>query len=89
MAKAELGAKRRCLTCEALFYDLNRVPIVCPKCASAFQVIEIVRSAPKRAPFPRAGFARPTPVEPAIAEAVLSTDHAADGETVDGEATAI
>jgi hypothetical protein len=79
MAKAELGAKRRCLTCEALFYDLNRVPIVCPKCAAAFQVVEIVRSAPKRAPFPRAGFSRPTSVAPESADGVSSTEHAEDG----------
>jgi uncharacterized protein (TIGR02300 family) len=89
MAKAELGAKRRCLTCGALFYDLNRVPIVCPKCAAAFQVVEIVRSPPKRAPFPRPGFARQTSVAPQNADGVSSTDHAEDGKTVDGEATAI
>jgi uncharacterized protein (TIGR02300 family) len=88
MAKAELGVKRRCLTCEAPFYDLNRVPIVCPKCAAAFQVVEIVYSPPMRAPFPRAGFARPASVAP-IAESVLSTDDAENRETVDGQATAI
>lgn len=80
MAKAELGAKRRCLTCEALFYDLNRAPIVCPKCAAAFQVVEILRSAPKRAPFPRGGGSRPVTVTPQIAGGVSSTDHADDGE---------
>lgn len=88
MAKAELGVKRRCLTCGAPFYDLNHVPIVCPKCAAIFQVIEYVRSAPKRAPFPRTGFARPMPVAPAIVERVSSTDHVEDGEMEDGEAPA-
>ncbi len=89
MAKAELGAKRRCLTCGAPFYDLNRMPIVCPKCTAAFQVVEIVRSAPKRAPLPRAAFARPMPVAPEIVDDDLSKDDAEDGELEDGEAPAI
>ncbi|MSP00135.1 MAG: TIGR02300 family protein [Acetobacteraceae bacterium] len=32
MAKPELGAKRVCVSCQARFYDLARVPAVCPKC---------------------------------------------------------
>lgn len=64
MAKAELGVKRRCLTCATPFYDLNRLPIVCPKCAAAFQVVEVLRSAARR-PY-SASFARPTPVSPVI-----------------------
>jgi len=49
--KAELGIKRRCLSCEAPFFDLHRAPIICPKCGAAFQVVEIAHSPPKR-PFP-------------------------------------
>jgi len=26
------GTKRRCISCGAKFYDLDRRPIVCPKC---------------------------------------------------------
>jgi len=89
MAKAELGAKRRCLTCGAPFYDLDRMPIVCPKCAAAFQVVEIVRSAPKRAPLPRSAYMRPTPVAPEIVAADLSEDHAEDEQMEDGEASTI
>lgn len=37
MAKPELGAKRQCQACGAKFFDLNRDPIVCPKCGSVFQ----------------------------------------------------
>ncbi len=29
---APAGTKRRCISCGAKFYDLNRQPIVCPKC---------------------------------------------------------
>jgi uncharacterized protein (TIGR02300 family) len=36
MAKAEWGAKRRCLSCGAAFYDLNKSPINCPKCDALF-----------------------------------------------------
>ncbi|CAH2600452.1 conserved protein of unknown function [Rhodovastum atsumiense] len=34
MAKPELGNKRVCVACSARFYDLNRQPAVCPKCAT-------------------------------------------------------
>ena len=37
MAKPELGAKRQCQACAAKFFDLNRDPIVCPKCGTIFQ----------------------------------------------------
>ena len=37
MAKPELGAKRQCQACGAKFFDLNRDPIVCPKCGTTFQ----------------------------------------------------
>ncbi|GBR52905.1 hypothetical protein AA106555_1082 [Neokomagataea thailandica NBRC 106555] len=32
MAKPELGLKRTCVDCSVRFYDLNRVPAICPKC---------------------------------------------------------
>ena len=34
MAKPELGTKRVCVSCGARFYDLGRVPAVCPKCST-------------------------------------------------------
>ena len=37
MAKPELGSKRQCQHCGAKFFDLNRDPIVCPKCGTVFQ----------------------------------------------------
>jgi uncharacterized protein (TIGR02300 family) len=36
VAKAEWGLKRTCQSCNAKFYDMNRTPIVCPKCGAAF-----------------------------------------------------
>ena len=38
MAKPELGTKRLCSGCGANFYDLNKDPILCPKCGTAFVV---------------------------------------------------
>lgn len=37
MAKIELGTKRQCQNCSAKFFDLNKDPIVCPKCGTIFQ----------------------------------------------------
>ncbi len=39
MAKPELGAKRHCQSCATKFYDLNRDPIICPKCGAVFQAV--------------------------------------------------
>ena len=49
MANPELGAKQICPNCQAKFYDLNRRPAVCPKCATAFDPEEAVRSRRMRA----------------------------------------
>lgn len=38
MAKPELGIKRLCASCGAKFYDLNKTPIVCPKCSTVYEV---------------------------------------------------
>jgi len=38
VAKPELGSKRQCLSCGAKFFDLNRDPILCPKCGAVFQI---------------------------------------------------
>lgn len=45
MAKPELGMKRQCLSCGAKFYDLNRDPILCPKCGAQFQAQQLLRRA--------------------------------------------
>ncbi len=37
VAKPELGSKRQCQACGAKFFDLNKDPIVCPKCGTVFQ----------------------------------------------------
>jgi uncharacterized protein (TIGR02300 family) len=49
VAKPELGSKRQCQSCGAKFFDLNRDPIVCPKCGTVFQVAAVTSRAPARA----------------------------------------
>jgi len=36
VAKPELGLKRQCANCGTKFFDLNRNPILCPKCGTVF-----------------------------------------------------
>jgi hypothetical protein len=36
MSTVDRGVKRRCASCEALFYDMLRFPIRCPKCGAEF-----------------------------------------------------
>jgi uncharacterized protein (TIGR02300 family) len=69
VAKPELGLKRLCATCGAKFYDLNRDPIVCPKCDTVLHAAQLTR-----VPRPAAARARDpeeeTEVEPAGPEIV-------------------
>lgn len=39
MAKPDLGSKRQCENCGTKFFDLNKDPILCPKCGTTFQVV--------------------------------------------------
>jgi uncharacterized protein (TIGR02300 family) len=47
VAKTELGQKRVCTSCAAKFYDLNKDPIVCPKCGTVFDASAAAK--PRRA----------------------------------------
>jgi uncharacterized protein (TIGR02300 family) len=46
LAKPELGTKHQCQNCGAKFFDLNKDPIVCPKCGTVFQVAAATRARP-------------------------------------------
>ena len=46
MSKPELGTKHQCQNCGAKFFDLNKDPIVCPKCGTVFQVAAAARARP-------------------------------------------
>ncbi|MCC6467445.1 MAG: TIGR02300 family protein [Alphaproteobacteria bacterium] len=73
MAKPEWGVKRTCQSCAAVFYDLRRDPIICPKCGTQLDpeaVLKSRRSRPaaadeaKKVPVPA-----PEPIEAEAAEA--------------------
>lgn len=49
MAKPELGSKRQCQNCGAKFFDLNKDPILCPKCGTTFQPPALSRAAARAA----------------------------------------
>ena len=69
MAKPDLGTKRLCGSCGAKFYDLNKSPIVCPKCETVFVPVVV---APRTRP--------DAPKAPVVAEAVVP--ETADAEFV-------
>ncbi len=46
MSKPELGTKHQCQNCGAKFFDLNKDPIVCPKCGTVFQGAAAARARP-------------------------------------------
>lgn len=60
MAKPEWGVKRVCQSCAVKFYDLNRSPITCPKCAAPFDPEALLKSRRSR-PAPPAKAAKPKP----------------------------
>jgi len=54
VAKPELGIKRLCGNCGAKFYDLNKDPIVCPKCHTVMALAaDTTRSRPEPVAAPR------------------------------------
>ena len=74
MAKPDLGSKRQCQNCGTKFFDLNRDPIVCPKCGTVFQLAAAARVQP------RAAVAEDdTEVEPGTVE-LVSLEEAEPGE---------
>jgi uncharacterized protein (TIGR02300 family) len=67
VAKPELGTKRLCSGCGAKFYDLNKDPIVCPKCHTVMALAALTaRSRPEPVAAPR-----PVPAAARQEEAVV------------------
>ncbi|MDP2700411.1 FYDLN acid domain-containing protein [Thalassospira sp.] len=67
------GKKRHCLACGTKYYDLNRTPVVCPKCGIADGVAK-----PKKA-----AVAKPKPEEDEDIDDVIDLD--ADVDDVDDD----
>ncbi len=84
------GTKRKCPHCGTSYYDLNRQPITCPKCAAAYEMSIPVRPARGRAVVPpprprdeleREDAAEDEEVESAESEFEEAEDLPADEET--------
>jgi uncharacterized protein (TIGR02300 family) len=81
VAKTELGTKRLCASCGAKFYDLNKDPIVCPKCDTVFVAAPVSRARPDAAAAATAAAAAAAAARaPALAEA--EAPETADAEFV-------
>ena len=80
MAKPEWGVKRVCQSCAARFYDLNRSPITCPKCAAPFDPEALLKSRRSR-PVAPAKIAKPKPAE----DAKIDDNGDAAGQSGDDE----
>jgi uncharacterized protein (TIGR02300 family) len=72
VTKAELGVKRRCLSCNKPFFDLNRAPIVCPSCDAVFQAVEMAHSPPKRTMMSLAYIKKRAAAAPVLADGLVS-----------------
>jgi len=69
VAKPDLGTKRLCASCGAKFYDLNKDPIICPKCETVFHPVVSTRGGR-----PEAARVVSAPLAPEVAEAPEAAD---------------
>jgi uncharacterized protein (TIGR02300 family) len=85
LIKADLGTKRICPSCGARFYDLQKRPIECPKCAFTFEPDVLLKQRRTRVP---EAVAKPAPVEKAaeLEDAEENEDEDAELESEDEEA---
>src|SRR3954468_22478455 len=74
LIKPDLGTKRVCPSCAARFYDLQKRPIECPKCAFSFEPEMLLKQRRTRVP---------EPVKPAV---VAEAEDEEAEETEDEEA---
>jgi uncharacterized protein (TIGR02300 family) len=82
VAKPELGTKRLCTNCSTKFYDLNKEPIVCPKCHTVKELATVAaRARPETvAAASAAAAAEEEVVAPETAEAEFVSLEEADAE---------
>jgi uncharacterized protein (TIGR02300 family) len=80
VAKPELGTKRLCGNCSAKFYDLNKSPIVCPKCNTVMEVTALAARTRPEAVAPRAAAPVAEEVAPETQEAEFVSLEEADAE---------
>jgi uncharacterized protein (TIGR02300 family) len=81
VAKPEWGSKRICPSCGTRYYDLLRMPIVCPKCATPFDPEAFLKSRRSRPAAPVDKELEPVGAEEIDAEAETG-EAAEEGEAV-------
>ena len=81
VTKSNWGLKRTCQSCGVRFYDLEKDPIVCPKCGTEFdpEVVSRTKRA-KAAPAPRPVAPQPAPVEAEAEELEPIEEEVVEGE---------
>jgi uncharacterized protein (TIGR02300 family) len=79
-----LGQKRVCNSCAAKFYDLNKDPILCPKCGTEFDAAAVVKPRRTRTAAEDKPKAKKAPkiaeVEAELPEAEVGDEPAVEGE---------
>src|SRR5690349_24811905 len=83
LVKADLGTKRVCPSCGSRFYDLQKRPIECPKCAFTFEPEALLKQRRTRVPEPP-----PKVVEVPEPEAEDEEVEEAEAEELEEEAVA-
>jgi uncharacterized protein (TIGR02300 family) len=73
VTKPELGNKHQCQQCGTKFFDLNKSPVICPKCGAVFHVA-LARS-------PRPGAGKDKEPDAKIAPEFVSLDEANAADT--------
>ena len=86
MSKPEWGTKHTCQSCGAKYYDLNRSPVICPKCGTEFDPDALLRSRRIRTTTakPEAPVAAAKPAK-AADKAAAGTENEAELDEIDGE----
>lgn len=75
MAKPEWGTKRTCQSCGAKFYDLGKEPVICPSCATVFDL-----KAAKTSSSTSAAKAKPKPEKEVKKKRVVAAEPGEEGE---------
>jgi len=85
VAKVELGQKRVCTSCAAKFYDLNKDPIICPKCGTVFDAAAAVKPRRARAVAEEKPAKKKVPKIAEVADADLPDAEVGDDAVVDDD----
>jgi uncharacterized protein (TIGR02300 family) len=86
VANPEWGGKHTCQHCGAKYYDLNRSPIVCPKCGTQFNPDALLRSRrSKPAPSEKAATSQVAAIAPVAEEDEKDTKDRATLKDADGD----